>query len=158
MIKGDGIFMSKQEQFVYEIINDFIKGKMSREEVATLLEMSCRNVTRVANKVRNKGVLGVKHGNTGRRPANKLDRQKKLAASSLLKEHYFDFNIAHARDMLRDNHDLSFSYTSLRRVAHENNLVKHRKKSRKKVRKYRVRMPIRGLMLQMDGSRHAWNG
>jgi hypothetical protein len=34
MIKGDGIFMSKQEQFVYEIINDFIKGKMSREEVA----------------------------------------------------------------------------------------------------------------------------
>jgi len=158
MCDRGGIFMSKQEQYEFEKISDFIRGEISRIDVAHILEMSPRNVSRIANKVKKLGMLGVKHGNTGKRPVNKIDRQKKLKATELLQEHYFDFNIVHAREMLKDNHDLKFSYTSLRRIAHKINLVKHRKKSRRKARKYRVRMPCRGIMLQMDGSHHDWNG
>jgi Mn-dependent DtxR family transcriptional regulator len=106
MDQGDGIFMSKQEQFAYEMICAFQRGEMSREEVARLLETTPRNVSRISKRIKAKGMLGVKHGNTGKKPVNKTEKSVVRRVKALLQEHYFDFNICHAREMLKTNHDI----------------------------------------------------
>lgn len=158
MEERDGIFMSKNEQFRYEMICAFQNGEMTREEVAFILETTPRNVSRLSKRVREKGMLGIKHGNTGKIPINKMPKSEKLKIQALLKAHYFDFNISHAREMLKSQHDIDAKYSTLRKICHEIELVKNKKQSRRKKHKLRVRMPNRGLLLQMDGSHHAWNG
>ena len=150
--------MSKQEQFAYEMICRFQRGEVTREDVANMLETTPRNISRISKRVKEKGMLGIKHGNTSRPPANKDSKSHKRMVQDLLEKYYFDFNIVHAKDMLKQHHDLDIKYTTLRRMAHDINLVKHRKKSRRKAHNIRVRMPNQGLLLQMDGSHHDWNG
>lgn len=158
MDHGDGIYMSKREQFAYEMICAFQRGEMTREEVSRLLETTPRNVSRISRRVKDRGMLGIKHGNTGKKPSNKITKQLRNRIVNLLQEHYFDFNMCHARDMLKEQHDIDIKYSSLRDICHDINLVKHKKQTRRIARNYRVRMPNRGLLLQMDGSHHDWNG
>ena len=60
----EGIFMSKQEQFAYEMICRFQRGEVTREDVANMLETTPRNISRISKRVKEKGMLGIKHGNT----------------------------------------------------------------------------------------------
>jgi len=69
MIKG--FFMSRENQLKLSVINDFIYRKITRIETALPLGTSERTITRLANKVRRKGIIGIKHGNTGKTPVNK---------------------------------------------------------------------------------------
>ena len=71
-MRNEGIFISKNEQFEYRIIYDFISGKIKRAEAATLISKTERSVTRIANRIRRKGMMGVKHANTGKKPINKV--------------------------------------------------------------------------------------
>lgn len=66
-----GVVMSRQDIFELEQIEKFITGKITRTETATLLLTTERTVSRKVRKVEKQGLLGVKHGNTGRRPINK---------------------------------------------------------------------------------------
>ena len=120
--------MSKQEQFAYEMICRFQRGEVTREDVANMLETTPRNISRISKRVKEKGMLGIKHGNTSRPPVNKDSKSHKRMVQDLLEKYYFDFNIVHAKDMLKQHHNLDIKYTTLRRMAHNINLVKHRKK------------------------------
>ncbi len=53
---------------------------------------------------------------------------------------------------------LSIKRETLRSWAHDIHHVKRAKRRRTRVRKYRERMGLPGLMLQMDGSPHRWFG
>ena len=67
----EGCFMSKEDQLKLSVINDFIYRKITRIEAALQLGTTERTITRLANKIRRKGIIGIKHGNTGKTPANK---------------------------------------------------------------------------------------
>jgi len=156
---NEGIFMSKNEQFEYRIIYDFIHHKIKRSQAAELIGKTERSVTRIANRIKRKGMLGVKNANTGKKPANKtcaLQREKVL---KIVQRDYFDLNITHCLEKLKENHGfIDLKYGTLRRWCHQINLVKRKHRRSTVVRKQRVRMPNEGLMLQMDGSHHRWNG
>ena len=159
-MQQEGIFMSKNEQFEYRIIYDFISGKLKRSEASILLGKTERSVTRIANRVRSKGMLGVKHGNIGKKPANKICPFMKEEVLKLVQNKYFDMNLTHCLEKLqKDDHFTTLKYGTLRRWCHSIHMVKRKhRRSSSKVRKQRVRMPNEGLMLQMDGSHHRWNG
>lgn len=155
----EGIFMSKNEQFEYRIIYDFILGKIKRSEAAMLISKTERSVTRIANRIKKKGMMGVKHANIGKKPINKTCPFEKEKAINLIREQYFDLNMTHCLEKLQQDHGfLELKYSTLRRWCHEINLVKRKGRRTRVVRKLRVRMPNEGLMLQMDGSHHRWNG
>jgi len=154
----DGIFMSKNEQFCFTIIEDFRDGKISRKEAALLLVCSERAVTRRAGRIRKLGLRGAKHGNSDRAPSTKLDPLLKARVIELIRKKYYDFNMSHLRELLLENENIALSYTSLWRWCHEAGVVKFKKKIRaSKLRLYRERMAKEGLLLQMDGSHHKWN-
>ena len=93
---SEGVYVSKVEQFVFSIIEDYRRGDLSRKEVATILEVSEKTIQRRARAIRERGLLGIKHGNTGREPANKKSDELEKEVTSLVKEIYFDFNLCHA--------------------------------------------------------------
>jgi transposase len=153
-----GIFMSKENQFTHRIISDFIGGKMKRCQAAELLQVRERTVTRLARRIELKGLVGAIHGNRGQMPVNRTSEALKVDVMALVEKHYFDFNMTHCLEKLASDHKIEISYSVFRRWCHEKNLVKRKKRRSSKVRRSRVRMASEGLLLQMDGSHHKWNG
>ena len=154
----EGIYMTKQGQLVYRAVSDFLNGKLSRKEVATVLEVRERTVSRIARRIEAKGMLAGVHGNRNRVPWNKKDEGLKESVMGLVKRQYFDFNVTHALEKLKSEHGIIVGYETLRGWCHEAKLVK-RGKRRKAIARYRrSRMQSEGLLLQMDGSPHRYNG
>ena len=157
MNQGD-VVVSKNEQWAFQILEDFRFGKITREKAAMLLGCSTRSVTRRAAKVRSAGIAGIKHGNTSRPPANKTEDSLKEEILTLIRERYYDFNVSHCRELLSERHGITVSYSVLWQWCDEAGLKKHKKRIRAKARVHRERMSNEGLLLQMDGSHHEWNG
>ena len=154
-----GVRVSRLEEVAFWIVEDYRRGKHSLEEAALLLGVSPRTVMRRAKRVREHGLVGLKHANCGRHPANKLTDVLKDQVVALIRDRYFDFNLVHAREKLRDCHGITVSYATL--YAWTRTAGVGRGKSRRRPSKARIRrerMANEGLLLQMDGSHHCWNG
>jgi transposase InsO family protein len=156
-VKEAGIIMSKRDVFEFEQIERFLAGQQSRSNTALLLGQTTRTISRKARKVESKGLLGVKHGNLGKRPINKKSDLLKMHVCKLIRKDYFDYNMSHLMETLKLNNGISIPYTTLRRWCHEINIVKKRyKKQKPNIRKKRSRMANEGFLLQMDGSPHCY--
>lgn len=153
-----GIFMSKNEQVSLEVLQDFREGRKTRYQAALLLGISERAVTRRAAKIRSQGIAGIKHGNFGRSPANRISQEIRRAAIELIKTRYPDFNLLHAHEILRDAHNINVSYMTLLHWCRAAGLGKRKRRRTSKARLQRERMANEGILLQMDGSHHKWNG
>lgn len=149
--------MSKQGALRYEIVAEYVAGKISRTEAALFLEVRERTVSRLARRYEAKGVMGIEHGNRDRVPWNKKSDLLKAKVMKLIKEKYFDFNMQHALEMLHERHDLVIARETFRGWCHEKGLVKRAKRRKGVARRLRERMPAEGMLLQMDGSPHEWN-
>lgn len=150
--------MSKEGQFLYSTVSDFINGKLTRIEASEVLEVTERSITRMARRVEKKGLLAGVHGNRSKTPWNKKDEDQKKSVMGLVEKQYFDFNMTHCLEKLKEEHGIKVGYETLRRWCHEKKLVKRAKKRKSKARYKRVRMQSEGLLLQMDGSPHRYNG
>lgn len=152
------IVMSKQDQYRHQIIGDFLAGKVKRSEAAEVLKVRERSVSRIAARVRNQGLWGIKHGNCGKSPSNLIPQTFKAQVLELVRTRYFDFNLTHCLERLKADHGIELKRETFRKWCHQAGLVKNRQKRRSIARKYRERMPSRGMLIQLDGSPHRWNG
>ena len=157
MDEAEGILMSKNDQFRFQTVSNFLHGKTTRLDTAVLLQVSERTVTRIARRIEKKNFLGVMHGNRGLRPHNKLSNQLQTMTMKLVEERYFDFNMTHCLEKLKEE-GIEVTYSVFRRWCHAKHLVKRKKRRGAKARIKRVRMASEGLLLQFDGSHHRWNG
>jgi len=73
----------------------------------------------------------------------------------LYREKYFDLNIRHFHEKLREQHGIGLSYTWVKTVLQGAGLVARQRK-RGVHRKRRPRRPLPGMLLHIDGSRHQW--
>ena len=158
MHRDGGIYMSKQGQLVYRIVSEFLGGKLYRKEAAELLGVRERTVTRIARRIEAKGLFATVDANRGRVAWNRTSEEKKGQVMELVKSTYFDFNMTHCLEKLKDNHGLEIKYETFRKWCHEKKIVKRAKKRRPIARYRRARMQSEGLFLQMDGSPHHYNG
>ena len=152
-----GIFMSKGEQFKYQIVSQFLNGKITRRESALLLQVRERSVARLARRVQAKGFLGATHAGRGRKAFNAIEEKISNRVMNLVKKKYYDFNMTHCLEILKKEHGIELSYSTFRRLCHKENMVKRKKKRRARIHCLRARMPSEGMLLQMDGSHHHWN-
>jgi transposase len=153
-----GIFMSKNEAVALRILEEFRVGVISRRQAADLLGCSERAVTRRMAKIRLKGIEGIKHGNYQKPAINQIDTVKRAQMLKLAKETYFDFNMVHCLEMLNERHNLTISYSTFHRWCRQAGIAKRKRRRTSKARVIRERMACEGLLLQMDGSHHRWNG
>lgn len=154
---GDFTVRAK-DQLKLEVICKVFKGHLSRHEGQQLLNISERTLRRYLSSYDKHGVAFLRHGNFRRRPVNKVNEDLKKKVQNLIELKYFDFNVLHLQEMLKEELGEKIKYETLRKWCHEIHLVKRRHKRRSKPRKLRQRMSQEGLMVQMDGSHHAWFG
>jgi len=153
-----GFFMNKNEQVEFEILSDFQEGRKTRRQAAMLLGVSERAVSRRTKKLREQGLRGIKHGNYAKSPSNKISTSLKDEVLALIKSRYYDFNISHAHELLREEHGFTLSYMTLLKWCRDSGLGNRKKRRTSKARIQRERMANEGVLLQMDGSHHKWNG
>jgi len=154
-----GVNVSVKQEIVFWVLEDFRTGRLSRSDAALKLGMSEKSVSRKAKRLRERGLSGLRHGNCGLRPVNRKSDELRHQVVALLRDVYFDFNLAHARDKLLAEHQIDVSYGTLHswaKAAGVGRLKRKRRTSRARI--HRERMANEGLLLQMDGSHHRWNG
>jgi len=151
----EGIVVSKKESNEFRVINDFVTGKITRKLAAELLNVNESTVRRKARKIEKNGLLGIKHGNCGKPPHNRVCVAIEAEFKQLMRQNYYDYNMTHMYEELSTKYLFESSYDTLRRWCHEEKLVKRKHKRRpKRPLISRKRMSKAGLMLQMDGSHH----
>ena len=65
------VIMSEKEQKKYDLVQQVLNGRLSIVEFSTLIGKSYSQSKRIIKKVKEQGMLGVKHGNAGNIPWNK---------------------------------------------------------------------------------------
>ena len=104
------------------------------------------------------------HGYSGladRRKGRPSDKRVPLATVEqvlrLYRETYFDLNVRHFHEKLREEHGIELSYTWVQKALQGAGLVARQRK-RGKHRRRRERRPLPGMLLHIDGSKHQWFG
>jgi transposase len=150
--------MNSKAQFTVDIITKVAERKITIFNAAKILNKSRRTIERYLQQYYAVGIQFIVHKNTGKYPANKISDLYKDNVQNLIKEKYFDLNLAHLKEFLEAKENIQVRRETLRSWAHEIHHVKRAKKRRTKARKRRDRMDCQGLLLQMDGSLHHWFG
>lgn len=152
------VVMSAEEIRRIEIVADVLRGKLTREKGALLLQVCERTLRRYLKGFESQGPLFVKHKNMGRSPSNKTSDEIRTAVQNLIRTKYFDLNVLHIQEKLYENEGILIKRETLRSWCHHLQMVKRNHRRRAQPRHYRDRMPQEGLMIQLDGSNHRWFG
>ena len=73
----------------------------------------------------------------------------------LYQEKYFELNVQHFHEKLKQEHQIQLSYTWVKKALQGAGLVR-RERKRGEHRRRRERRPLPGMLLHIDGSRHRW--
>ena len=153
------ITLSKDDQRRYMVIEKYRAGTYSRLEAALKLDLSTRQFSRIVRKVREQGIAGVKHGNCGKRPWNKICEEFVEQYVELYESKYYKFNYLHALEMMAKHENLApISYTKFQSSCRNKGVGKTRKRRVSKARVARERHFEEGYMWQLDGSPECWDG
>lgn len=152
------ITMSAKELKIFRIGMEVIDGKLSIVDFSIQINKSYRQAQRIIKKLKDKGPIGAKHGNTGRIPHNKTSIEKEAEVVDLLKNKYKNFNLTHFREKVEKLENLKIKKDALHSIAKKHNLVKHPKRRGRRCHKPRPRLAKEGMMIQFDGSDHVWFG
>jgi transposase len=142
---------------VQEVILRAMSGEILWMQAAEIIGISDRSMRRWRQRYEDHGYDGL-FDRRSQRPSPKcvpLATVEKVL--HLYREKYFDFNVRHFVEKVRQEHGIDLSYTWIKTALQTAGLVA-RSRKRGKHRKKRVRRPLPGMMLHVDGSTHAWLG
>jgi transposase len=140
---------------LHEVLLRASAGKIKWWQAAELMGISSRQMRRWRKRLEEngpKGLLDLRRGTPSRRRVPKAEADEVL---SLYRDKYFDLNVRHFHEKLREDHQIGLSYTWVKQALQAAGLVK-RKARRGVHRKRRERRPLPGMLLHIDGSDHRW--
>jgi len=138
-----------------EVILKAAAGKLKWWEAAEILGITDRQLRRMRQSYEEHGYDGL-YDYRKRRPSPKRAPMKTVEqVLHLYRERYYDFNVRHFHEKLVEEHGIGLSYTWVKMLLQGAGLVKQQSR-RGAHRKRRPRRPMRGMMLHIDASRHAW--
>ena len=74
---------------------------------------------------------------------------------ALYQDQYPDFNVRHFHEKLKESENIELSYSWVKQALQGAGLVARRRKRGPHHRR-RLRRPMSGMLLHIDGSRHRW--
>lgn len=152
----EGLTLSTQEQNRLQILNGLLEKHWSMREATELMGVSERQGWRMLSAYRKEGAIAIAHGNRGRTPANITPSVIREQIITLAKERYGGVNHTHLAELLAEREGITLSRSTLRRILTGAGLPGPRRGHSVRHRYRRQRMPQAGMLLQMDGSPHAW--
>lgn len=152
----EGRRVTNRDLLRMDLIAKADKGDVTGSQVAQALGISVRQVRRLISALRKKGAGALIHGNRGKVSPSRLPDSTRETVLQLLRSDYADYNTAHARDDLEEFQGLRLSYSALYRLRRSAGLATPRHHRVAGHRTRRQRAGQEGLLLQADGSEHAW--
>jgi len=149
MTGKDIIIMSMKELKRIPVISSVINKQITQKEAAGILGISCRQIIRIAIKVKQHGDISLIHKTRGK-PV-----KIKSKALSLCNTTYKGFSPTFASEKLFEKDNIQVNPETLRLWFKEAGIYYKKRKS-KKHRSWRPRKTHYGEMIQMDGSHHPW--
>jgi transposase len=125
---------------------------MSAAEIAGITD---RTMRRIRERYQKFGYTGLFDQRRGKRSTHRIPMETAEEVLRLYKETYFDLNIRHFHEKLREEHKIVLSYTWVQQALQGAGLVAQRRK-RGPHRRRRPRRPLPGMLLHIDGSKHQW--
>ena len=128
--------------------------KLTWWEAAEIIGVIERTMRRWRERLETKGYGGLADRRKGKPSRRRIPLATVEKVMKLFHEKYFDMNIRHFNEKLREEEGIRLSYTWVQRALQGAGLVARRRKRRKYRR--RKRRPMAGMLLHIDGSKHRW--
>jgi transposase len=142
---------------VQEVILRAMAKRMTWWQAAEVIGISDRQMRRWRRRWEKFGYDGLLDRRRGRPSSRRVPLELAERVLALYREKYFDFNVRHFHEKLREKQGIALSYTWVKLALQGAGLVK--KSGRRGVhRRRRPRRPLPGMLLHLDGSSHAWLG
>jgi transposase len=140
-----------------EVILRAMAKRITWWQAAEIIGISDRQMRRWHRRYEKFGYDGLWDRRRGRPSPRRLPLAEVERVLALYRENYFDFNVRHFHEKLRDEHGIALSYTWVKLALQGAGLVR-RAQQRGVHRRQRPRRPLPGMLLHLDGSSHAWLG
>lgn len=137
-------------------MQEIMVGEKTVREACELLGVSERHGYRILGRVREKGALGVIHGNRGRMSCRRFAEATCRQVLAFRQGVYAGFNDRHFAEELREAEGIPIGRESVRKLLRGAGIVSVRPVKRRKHRLRRTPREQFGQMLQGDSSPHDW--
>ena len=138
-----------------EVLLKAMARKITWWSAAEIIGVSDRTMRRWRERLEEHGYSGL----ADRRKGKPSDKRVPLATAEevlrLYQDTYYDLNMRHFHEKLREVHGIQLSYTWVQKALQGAGLVAKRGK-RAKHRRRREPRPMPGMLLHIDGSKHQW--
>jgi transposase len=138
-----------------DVILKAMAKKLTWIQAAEIAGMSVRNLQRKRQSYQEFGYTGLFDQRRGKRSIHRVPMETAERVLALYQEKYFDFNVRHFHEKLRQEEGIQLSYSWVKQALQGAGLVARRRK-RGPHRRRRPRRPLPGMMLHIDGSTHRW--
>ena len=129
--------------------------KITWWQAAEILGISDRHLRRIREGYEKFGYFSLLDKRRGQPSPKRVPVATVEKVLALYREKYFDLNVRHFHEKLREQHELDLSYTCVKSALQGAGLVA-RQRQRGVHRKRRPRRPLPGMLLHIDGSQHQW--
>jgi hypothetical protein len=153
--REDMIMASQEELKRLHVIGKVIERAIKQVRAAEILSLSCRQIRRLAKRVKGEGDRGIVHKSRGKPSKRAISGKTKDRVIGLYREKYGGFGPTLAAEKLLEGQRIQVSDETLRKWLIESGDWKRRHK-RRGHRQWRERKERCGEMVQMDGSHHDW--
>ncbi len=140
---------------VQEVILRAMAKKITWWQAAEIIGISDRSMRRWRERYQEFGYDGLFDRRRGKPSPQRVPVAMVEQVLGLYREKYFDLNVSHFHEKLREHHEIGLSYTWVKKALQGAGLVAADKK-RGVHRKRRERRPLPGMLLHIDGSQHRW--
>lgn len=152
------LVVSQRELHRMHVVRLTLEGRESVRRGAKLLGISARQMKRLRQKMRQKGVQGLLHGNRGQKPWNGTTSEVAERVMKLARSRYEGLNDTHLTEKLNEKEGLELSRPTTRRILRRAGIGAVRRHRPKRHYKRRERKAQEGALVLWDGSPHRWLG
>ena len=129
--------------------------KISWLAAAEIIGVTPRTMRRWRERLQEHGYDGLRDRRHGKLSPRRVPLATCEEVLRLYQERYFDLNVRHFHEKLREEHGIELSYSWVKQALQGAGLVA-RSRRRGAHRKRRPRRPLPGMLLHIDGSTHRW--
>ena len=140
---------------IQEVILRAMAKKITWWQAAEIIGISARQMRRWKWRYEKHGYDGLFDRRRGQPSPRRVPLETVEKVLGLYRERYFDLNVRHFHEKLREEHDVHLSYVWVKLALQGAGLVAKGRK-RGVHRKRRPRRPLPGMLLHLDGSPHRW--
>ena len=148
--------LTQREQTRLQVLNRLVAQQLTTREAAAILGLSDRHTWRMLAAYRKEGAAALAHGNRGSRPRNAVAEETRRKVIALARTRYAGFNHTHLAEIMSEREGVVLSRSTVRSILLSAGLPSPRYRRPPRHRHRRQRMPQEGMLLQLDGSYHAW--